>query len=312
MTFARLFGARPPRSQAPSGMATVPGGTFWMGSDDHYAEERPRRRVKVAPFHIDLTPVTNAQFQAFVDATGYRTLAEHVPDPALYLDADPALLKAGSLVFTGTSGPVPLNDPLQWWTYRGGARWDRPEGVGSHIQNRQGHPVVHIAHADALAYAAWCDKRLPTEAEWEFAARGGLDRAAYAWGDDLAPEGRMMANYWVGDFPWRRDQTSGWERTSPVGSFASNGFGLFDMIGNVWEWTSDDYSVGADQDIVKRCCASDTRQKTAFATKVLKGGSHLCAESYCRRYRPAARHPQTEDTSTSHIDFRCAKNVFPR
>lgn len=284
------------------------GGAFWMGSDDHYAEERPCRRVTVAPFHIDLTPVTNAQFQAFVDATGYRTLAEHAPDPALYPDADPALLKAGSSVFTGTRGPVLLNDPLLWWTYRPGARWDRPEGVGSHIRDRLDHPVVHVAHADALAYAAWCGKRLPTEVEWEYGARGGLDRADYAWGDMLAPEGRMMANYWIGDFPWRRDQADSWTRTSPVGHFPPNAFGLFDMIGNVWEWTSDEYAVGTGKDVVKRCCASSDGQKAPFATKVLKGGSHLCAESYCRRYRPAARHPQTEDTATTHIGFRCAKD----
>ena len=309
MKLARLFGARGPRREVPAGMATIPGSTFWMGSDDHYVEERPRRQVSVAPFHIDLTPVTNAQFQTFVEATGYRTLAEQAPDASLYPDADPALMKAGSSVFTGTRGPVPLNDPLQWWAYRPGARWSRPEGPASHIADRPNHPVVHVAYADALAYAAWCGKRLATEAEWECAARGGLDRATYAWGDVLAPAGQIMANYWTGEFPWRRDRVGDWTRTSPVATFPANGFGLFDMIGNVWEWTADDYFVSADSGVVKRCCTSGNGSGSPFATKVLKGGSHLCAESYCQRYRPAARHPQTEDTSTSHIGFRCVQDA---
>jgi formylglycine-generating enzyme required for sulfatase activity len=290
-------------------MAAISSGAFWMGSDDHYREERPRRRVIVAPFHIDVAPVTNAQFRRFVEATGYRTLAEQTPDPRLYPGADPTMLKAGSSVFTGTKGPVPLNDPLQWWRYLPGARWDRPEGPGSHIDDRADHPVVHVAHRDARAYAAWCGKRLPTEAEWEFAARGGLDRASYAWGEELAPGGRMMANYWTGEFPWSRDDAGRWSRTSPVRSFPANGYGVFDMIGNVWEWTADDYATADDVAVVKRCCASGGARQPAFATKVLKGGSHLCAASYCQRYRPAARHPQTEDTSTSHIGFRCAQDA---
>lgn len=309
MKFADLFGKRNPRPESPTGMVAVPGGTFWMGSDDHYVEERPCRKVIVAPFHIDRTPVTNAQFQSFVDATGHQTLAEKIPDAALYPGADPALLKAGSSLFTGTKGPVPLNDPLQWWRYRLGACWNRPEGPGSHVRDRLDHPVVHVAYADALAYAAWSGKRLATEAEWEYAARGGLDRETYAWGEDLEPDGQMMANYWTGDFPWRRDQIGSWTRTSPVASFPANGFGLFDMIGNVWEWTADNYATNDQSVVVKRCCASDCEAGGSFATKVLKGGSHLCVESYCQRYRPSARHPQTEDTSTSHVGFRCAQDV---
>lgn len=309
MKFARLFGVRHPRRESPAGMVSVGGGAFWMGSDDHYGEERPCRRVTVAPFHIDAKPVTNAQFQAFVDASGYQTLAEQMPDPAQYPDAAPELLKPGSSVFIGTSGPVPLDDPLRWWSYRPGARWDRPEGPGSHVKDRLDHPVVHIAHVDARAYAAWSGKRLATEVEWEYAARGGLDRATYAWGNDLAPNGQIMANYWTGDFPWNRDRYGAWTTTSPVANFPANGFGLYDMIGNVWEWTADDYSLSAPSTVVKRCCASERGPKMTPATKVLKGGSHLCAESYCQRYRPAARHPQTEDTSTSHIGFRCVQDV---
>jgi sulfatase modifying factor 1 len=294
-------------------MVRIAGGPFWMGSDDHYAEERPRRQVDVAPFLIDVAPVTNRQFRAFVKTTGYRTLAERKPDPADYPDADPKLLRAGSAVFVGTRAPVPVVDPTLWWAYLPGANWRRPEGPKSTVAGREEHPVVHVAHEDAAAYAAWCGKRLPTEAEWECAARGGIDGAVYAWGDELAPGAVQMANYWQGDFPWRRDRTFGWRTTSPVGAFPANAFGLYDMIGNVWEWTDDWYDTNPDES----CCVSSNARENSrnsgtasgFGRKVLKGGSHLCAESYCRRYRPAARHPQNIDTSTSHIGFRCVRNV---
>ena len=285
-----------------------------MGSDDHYPEERPCRQVEVDPFLIDPGPVTNRQFRGFVKATGYRTLAERKPDPALYPDADPRLLRAGSAVFVGTRTAVPLDDPTLWWEYVPGASWNRPEGPKSMVAGREEHPVVHIAHEDAAAYAAWCGKRLPTEAEWEFAARGGLDRATYAWGDELTPGSAQLANYWQGEFPWKRSSALRWRTTSPVGTFPANGYGLCDMIGNVWEWTDDWYDAEPD----KGCCVANIRQverdrdpkaPSGIARKVLKGGSHLCADSYCRRYRPAARHPQTVDTSTSHIGFRCAKSA---
>lgn len=297
---------------AVAAMIAIPGGLFRMGSDDHYAEEKPCRTVEVRPFLIDPAPVTNRQFRAFVKATGYRTLAERKPDPDQYPDADPRLLRAGSAVFVGTRAPVPLDDPTLWWAYVPGANWKRPEGPKSTVAGREGHPVVHVAHEDAVAYAAWCGKRLPTEAEWECAARGGIDGAIYAWGNELKPGSAPMANYWEGEFPWRRDRTPGWRTTSPVGAFPPNGYGLYDMIGNVWEWTDDWFGAHS----TTRCCVSKgagglstEAGREGFSSKVLKGGSHLCAESYCQRYRPAARHPQTVDTSTSHIGFRCVRDV---
>jgi formylglycine-generating enzyme len=297
------------------GMRLIVGGPFWMGSDNHYREEAPVRPIAVRPFFVDITPVTNRQFRAFVTATGYKTLAERKPDPALYPSADPCLLRAGSSVFVGTNRPVPLDNPRQWWAFVPGASWRHPEGAGSSIAARGDHPVVHVAYEDAEAYATWADKRLLSEAEWEFAARGGLDRAVYAWGNELTPGNQQMANYWTGDFPWRRSNRRPWRTTSPVEAFPVNGFGLADMIGNVWEWTSDWYQVYTAA--TQSCCMPATEASSRdlsdpgwrFGRKVLKGGSHLCAESYCRRYRPAARQPQTIDTSTSHIGFRCARSA---
>jgi formylglycine-generating enzyme required for sulfatase activity len=301
-------------------MTTIPAATFWMGSDHHYPEEAPARPVTVDSFLIDAAPVTNADFAAFVTETGYRTLAERPIDPAAYPDADPDLLHPGSAVFVPPGRPVTTADPFQWWRYLPGACWRRPLGPDSDIAGLERHPVVHVAYEDAEAYALWAGKRLPTEAEWECAARGGLDGAAYAWGEELAPGGRRMANYWLGRFPDRSLKGAGGFRTSPVGAFPTNGFGLLDMIGNVWEWTSDWYArPGPRSD--KPCCVpknprggseESSRDPSdpggGFGRKVLKGGSHLCAESYCRRYRPAARHPQTIDSSTSHIGFRCARS----
>jgi len=304
------------------GMVRVEGGQFRMGSDRHYAEEAPARTVAVDAFWIDSAPVTNRQFAAFVEATGYRTFAETPPNPADYPGIRPELIQPGSLVFESPGRPVPLHDFTQWWSFRIGADWRRPLGPGSDLSGLEDHPAVHIAYADAEAYAAWAGKTLPTEAEWEFAARGGVDGAAYAWGEALAPEGRMLANYWQGEFPWRNTALDGYARTSPVGAFPPNGFGLYDMIGNVWEWTSDWYAEGAR--LQSACCAPRNPRGAqeadsydpctpdiSIGRKVLKGGSHLCAENYCQRYRPAARYPQPVDTSTSHVGFRCVARIAP-
>jgi len=228
-------------------MASLPGGTFLMGSDEFYPEERPVREVTVGPFAIDRHPVTVAEFRRFVTETGYVTLAERPPDAALYPDADPDLLVPGSLVFHRTEGPVRLDDVGAWWSYVPGACWTAPEGPGSSARGRQRHPVTHVAYEDALAYAQWAGKDLPTEAEWEYAARGGADRKRFAWGDEITVGGRMMANWWQGQFPWQNTLEDGYERTSPVGAFAPNGFGLYDVCGNVWEWTKDRFEGSAPE-----------------------------------------------------------------
>ena len=299
-------------------MVPLAGGLFRMGSDRFYPEERPSRPVKVDPFWIDECPVTNRQFARFVAATGYVTLAETVPDPRDYPGMAPDMAMAGSAVFERTAGPIHLGDPGQWWRFSFGADWRHPWGPDSTLDGLEDHPVVHVAHADAQAFALWTGKALPTEAEWEFAARGGLENADYAWGDSLEPEGRILANYWQGRFPYENSLRDGWERTSPVRSFPANGFGLFDMIGNVWEWTADWWSNVGGGNSGTRCCVPDNPRggtlkgsldlgmpSMRIGRKVLKGGSHLCADNYCRRYRPAARHPQMIDSATSHIGFRC-------
>jgi formylglycine-generating enzyme len=269
---------------------------------------------------MDRTPVTNRQFKDFVRATGYVTTAEVAPDPADYPGALPHMIYAGSLVFSPPGRPVDLNDWSQWWEFMKGANWRRPYGPKSNINALDNHPVVHVSHADALAYASWAGKHLPTEAEWEFAARGGLDGADYAWGDELAPGGAHRANTWQGDFPNQNQCADGFERTSPVTAFAPNDYGLHDMIGNVWEWTDDWYAAKHTADAPKACCipenprggraeeSYDQREPNIkIPRKVLKGGSHLCAPNYCQRYRPAARHAQPVDTSSSHIGFRCVR-----
>jgi formylglycine-generating enzyme len=282
-------------------MVRLEGGAFVMGDERFYPEERPARRVVIGGFKIDRHPVTVGEFRQFVAETDHVTLAERAPDPLDYPDADPASVVPGSLVFQGTRGPVDLRDVRSWWAYVPGATWRHPEGPGSRIAGRQDHPVVHVGWDDAVAYAAWVGKELPTEAEWEYAARGGLDGAMYAWGDDPEPDGRPMANRWHGEFPWQNAGTDGFERTSPVGSFPPNGHGLFDVTGNVWEWTADRWS----SDHATRPCCSPSEPGERYERRVIKGGSHLCAPSYCLRYRPAARQGETVDTSTSHIGFRC-------
>ncbi len=305
------------RSAPSSEMADIRGGEFLMGSDLHYPEERPARRVRVDGFRVDLTPVTNRSFRKFVEATGYVTFAEIPPDPKDYPGILPHMLQAGSLVFTPPDRPVDLRNAANWWVFLFGADWRHPYGEESSIEGLDDHPVVHVSYRDAEAYAAWAGKALPTEAEWEFAARGGLDGAEYAWGSDLVPDGRHMANTWQGPFPLRNLGEDGFERTSPVGSFPPNHYGLFDMIGNVWEWTTD-WFAPRNAAPAKACCipsnprgpseaeSYDPREpQFRIPRKVVKGGSHLCAPNYCRRYRPAARHAQPIDTSMSHVGFRC-------
>jgi formylglycine-generating enzyme len=299
-------------------MRWIPGGEFLMGSDRHYPEEAPAHNVTVNGFWVDRTPVTNADFLQFVRATGYVTFAETMPKAADYPGALPHMLRPGSLVFAPPNQAVDLSRWEQWWQFRFGADWRRPYGPRSSIAGLSNHPVVHIAYRDAMAYAEWAGKDLPTEAEWEFAARGGLDDTEFAWGHDLTPGGRHMANTWQGAFPHENLGTDGYERTSPVTAFPANGYGIHDMIGNIWEWTADWYSPKHEADALKACCIpanprgghEDTsydpcQPDTRIPRKVLKGGSHLCAPNYCRRYRPAARHPQPIDTSTSHVGFRC-------
>jgi formylglycine-generating enzyme len=282
-------------------MAWVPGGEFAMGSEAFYPEEAPVRRVAVEGFWIDERPVTVAQFRRFVKATGYVTVAERPLDPADYPGADPDALVPGALVFRPSRGPVDLRDFRNWWSYVPGATWQRPEGPASDSYTRGRHPVTQVAYEDAQAYAAWAGKALPTEIEWECAARGGLDGAVFAWGDEFAPAGRMMANTWQGEFPWQNLMSDGYAATSPVGSFPPNGYGLYDMTGNVWEWTCDE---ARGNGAARPCCApSDAGEH--IPRRVIKGGSHLCAPNYCLRYRPAARQFEAVDTSTGHIGFRC-------
>ena len=305
---------KPPGRPPAPGMVWIPGGSFQMGSDHHYPEEAPAHRVEVAGFWIDRSPVTNAQFRKFVKATGYRTAAERPADPALYPGAAPEQLQPASIVFVPPSGPVLQADHYRWWQYVPGADWRHPEGPGSSIKGREQHPVVHVAHADAEAYAIWIGKQLPTEREWERAAWGGREGCEFAWGHELHPGGVPVANTFQGDFPHHNSRLDGYERTSPVGVFPPNGYGLVDMIGNVWEWTDSWY--GSHQMQPTGCCASaqealrqasidPSSQHGSVPRKVVKGGSFLCAPSYCRRYRPAARMAQGIDTSTCHMGFRC-------
>lgn len=287
-------------------LVDLPGATVRMGSVSFYPEEAPVHTVTVAPFAIERHPVTNAQFAEFVAATGYVTVAERAPDPALYPGASPADLVPGALVFRPTPGPVDLGDWRQWWHWVPGASWRHPFGPDSSVRDRPDHPVVQVAYPDAGAYARWAQRRLPTEAEWEYAARAG-STAAYAWGEDERPDGQLMANTWQGSFPYRNTGAAGWVGTSPVGTFPANEFGLVDMIGNVWEWTTTEFSghhrvSGGDSG----CCPPPAVPDPAV-NQALKGGSHLCAPEYCHRYRPAARSPQSQDSATTHIGFRCAR-----
>ena len=313
--------ARPDSPEAPPGpppsedAVWIPGGTYLMGSDAHYPEEKPAHKVSVAGFWMNRHTVTNREFARFTQATGYVTSAEKPADPAQYPGAKPELLAPSSVVFRRTPGPVDLRNPYLWWIYVQGADWRHPQGPESSLAGLDDHPVVHVAYEDAEAYARWAGMELPTEAEWERAARGGLEGAEFAWGDEFKPGGKPMANTWQGRFPWENLLEDGFEGTAPVGSFPPNGYGLFDMAGNVWEWTTDWYQEhGA---ITHACCTlenprgGDPEQSLDPRTpdvriprKVMKGGSHLCAPNYCRRYRPAARMAQPVDTSTCHLGIR--------
>jgi sulfatase modifying factor 1 len=303
---------------AREGMRWIPGGCFLMGSEDFYPEERPVHEVVVDGFWMDEHPVTVNEFRRFVADTGYVTVAERPLDPADYPDADPDLLVPGSLVFQRTKGPVALDDYSNWWVYVPGAHWRRPQGPSSNTRGARDHPVVHIAWQDAETYARWAGKDLPTEAEFEFAARGGLEGATFAWGDEHFLDGNPMANTWQGEFPWENLELDGYLGTSPVGSFPPNGYGLYDITGNVWEWTSDWYTPRHSETAEHACCGPVNPRVTTIdksynlgqpdehiPRRVIKGGSHLCAPNYCLRYRPAARQPQTIDTSMSHLGFRC-------
>jgi formylglycine-generating enzyme required for sulfatase activity len=306
----------------PSGdMVRIPEGRFLMGSERYYPEEQPVHHVSVDGFWMDKTPVTNRQFAAFVKATGYVTAAEIAPRAEDYPGARLEMLRPASLVFERPGRPVNLKNWNEWWVYCFGADWRHPLGPGSSLMGLDDHPVVHVSFEDAQAYARWAGKSLPTEAEWEFAARGGLEGAEYAWGDEYMPGGKPMANTWQGDFPNENLLLDGYERTSPVGVFPANGYGLLDMIGNVWEWTTDYFSAKHEK-AASPCCAPHNplgakeadsydpyMPQARIPRRVLKGGSHLCAPNYCRRYRPAARHAQPVDSSTSHVGFRCVTRI---
>ena len=300
------------------GMRRLAGGTYRMGADYTYPEEAPAHTVTVGTFWIDEYAVTNAEFAAFVAATGYETLAERPLDRGLYPGAQPELLKPGAAVFFMPAGPVDMNEIHSRWAYVPGANWRHPEGPTSMIEGREREPVVQVAFEDAAAYAAWAGKAVPTEAEWEFAARGGLNDAVFSWGNEFTPGGRYMANTWQGQFPFQDLGLDGFIGRAPVGSFPPNGYGLHDMAGNVWEWTTDWYSDRHPSEAEAPCCVprnprggaearsyDPTQPEIRVPRKVIKGGSYLCAPNYCRRYRPAARHPQMIDTATCHIGFRC-------
>ena len=305
------------RKDIHAGMVRIPGGTFLMGSDRHYPEEAPAHKVSVGAFWMDAHTVTNREFKKFVDATGHVTSAEKPANAEDYPGAKPELLLPSSVVFRKASGPVDLSNPYNWWTYVAGADWKHPRGPGSSLQGLWDHPVVHVDFGDAAAFAAWSGKELPTEAVWEFAARGGLDGAEYCWGDEYMPGGKAMTNNWQGEFPWQNLLEDGYEWTAPVATFAPNGYGLYDMAGNVWQWTTDWYQ--EHNKIASRPCCTIANPRggereasldprtpdVKIPRKVMKGGSDLCAPNYCRRYRPAARMAQPIDTSTCHLGIRC-------
>ncbi|HET9446015.1 MAG TPA: formylglycine-generating enzyme family protein [Steroidobacteraceae bacterium] len=296
-------------------MRWIPGGTFLMGSDNHYPEEAPAHKVRVDGFWMDEHTVTNSDFQKFIEATGYVTHVERPVNAADYPGAQPEMLKPASVVFEPPRGRVDMRNAYNWWTYVAGADWRHPRGPRTSLKGIWDHPVVHVGFEDAEAYARWSGKELPTEAEWEFAARGGLEGAEFVWGDQLTPGGRILANTWQGDFPHQNLLSDGYAWTSPVGAYPPNGYGLYDMAGNVWQWTTDWYQ--EHKSIEGGCCGThnprggimenshDPRQpKLAIPRKVIKGGSYLCAPNYCRRYRPAARMAQPIDTATCHLGFR--------
>jgi formylglycine-generating enzyme len=310
-------GAQSQKQSSLTGMVRIAGGEFWMGSEE-WPDARPVHRVHVRAFWMDRTEVTNEQFLAFVNATGYVTIAEQRPDPRDFPGAKPEDLVPGSAVFTPPATPVSLTDHYRWWKYVKGANWRHPEGPGSDLKGREKHPVVHVAWTDAVAYASWAGKRLPTEAEWEFAARGGLDRARYAWGNELKPSGKWRANTFQGHFPDTSTAEDGYQGTAPVGSYPPNGYGLVDMAGNVWEWCSDWYRpdyyerLAADGMVVSNPegpADSFDVDEPGVPKRVLKGGSFLCTDQYCSRYMPGSRGKGEASTGTNHVGFRCVRSA---
>ena len=301
-----------PAAGSTAGMAWVPGGRFWRGSDEFY-DSRPVREVEVDGFWVDRTEVTNAQFARFVAATGYRTVAERPLDPSQFPGANPADLVPGSIVFTPPDHDVDINAPLSWWSYVAGAGWKHPRGPGSSIEGRDDEPVVQVCWDDAVAYANWAGKRLPTEAEWEYAARGGLDRTAYTWGNDPPSASPTRANIWQGRFPTRNSVADGFGGAAPVGSFPANGYGLHDMAGNVWEWCADwyrpdAYGSGSTRNPVGPSNSFDP-DEPGIPKRVQRGGSFLCSDDYCVRYRPGTRGKGDPGSAASHVGFRCVRSA---
>ena len=310
---------------AAEGMVYIPGGTFMMGGDNNQAsaDEYPKHQVRIDPFWMDETEVTNAQFQKFTEATGYITTAERKPDweelkktvpPGTPKPPD-SVLVAASLVFKQTNGPVDLNHYNEWWSWVPGADWKHPEGPGSSIKGRENFPVVHVSWYDAMAYCKWAGKRLPTEAEWEFAARGGLTNTIYPWGNEHVNAGRPKANSWEGKFPYYNERKDGYTTTAPVKSFAPNGHGLYDMAGNVWEWCSDWYEAGYYKTLANTTSVNPKGPAKSFdpgdpytPKRSLRGGSFLCNDSYCSGYRVARRMKSSPDTGLEHTGFRCVRD----
>jgi formylglycine-generating enzyme len=315
--FSLLLGfvaqAAPPPGPAPEGMVWIPSGEFWMGSDD-FPDAQPWHRVKVDGFWMDKTEVTNEQFAKFVKTTGYVTVAEKAPTKEEFPTAPPENLVAGSVVFTPPDRAVRLDNHYQWWDYVKGANWRHPTGPKSDLKGKEKHPVVHIAYTDALAYCKWAGKRLPTEAEFEFAARGGLEKKPYVWGDEFRPGGKWMANTFQGHFPEKNTGEDGFTGTAPVGSFPANGYGLFDVAGNVWEWCSDWYRPDYYKTLPELArnpqgpATSFDPSEPGTQKRVHKGGSFLCTDQYCKRYEPGGRGKGEPDTGTNHLGFRCVKS----
>lgn len=309
-------------------MVWIPGGEFTMGTDDlqSYESERPAHQVKVNGFFMDETEVTNISFKAFTDATGYLTTAERTPNwselkkqlPAGTPMPDPKLLVAGSLVFTPPDHAVSLEDYSQWWLWKAGVNWKHPDGPESNLDNKWNHPVVHVSYEDVMAYCKWIGKRLPTEAEWEFASRGGKENQRYSWGEEMNPQGRMMANVFQGAFPIHNSGEDGFKGTSPVKAFPPNAYGLYEIIGNCWEWTNDFYNTNYYSELAGKGLADNPKGATSpfdpaeplVEKRVTRGGSFLCASDYCVNYRPSARQGSATDTGMSHIGFRCVKDSF--
>jgi formylglycine-generating enzyme required for sulfatase activity len=316
---AAVINNMPAPGPAPEGMVWVPGGRFWMGCEScGMPDALPVHLVEVDGFWMDRAPVTNAEFERFVDATGYVTVAERALDPRDFPGVPRDKLVSGSAVFNATTEPVPLDNPLRWWRYVAGARWKQPEGPGSAIASRRDHPVVHVAYEDVQAFAAWAAKRLPSEAEFEFAARGGLDRAPYAWGHELSPGGKPVANTWQGRFPARDAGEDGYSGTSPVTAFPPNGYGLYDMGGNVWQWTSDwyrpdVYGSRAGAGTITRNPHGPDRSfdpaEPGAAKRVLRGGSYLCTDQYCARYLVGSRGKGEISSGASNLGFRLVRAV---